>query len=579
MHELSIKGLPYMKKILILAIVLVPAALFSSQAARVETNAPQIAGMKNHAALTSHLDLPTQKLHEAAKVGNAVLIGTLLEQGALVNGCDTQGCTPLHWATSNGHLECVKQLVIKGKAQVNAQINAGHTALHIASSKADGGIVTFLLENQAQLNLRTRELKTPLMLAFESPALRGGDVCYILLNYGAHVEDLPDMVRRPIPYCVLVNSLGTLRYLLRGSCTQEEKNFALALALRYNRTDCAEVLLAHGANPDVSVHLSIPFLLSQTNGNVALTSQHKKLFHALHYACASNGERTTDLLLKAGANKEYFEYQGEILEMRRRPLTVACMRNRASLVQKLIGAGAQVNGRSGEDTTSLHVAAWYGSTECLQLLLAAHASVELQDVYGHTPLLIALYKNSIPCVELLRAHGATLDFLDTNPLCMACKSGDKEALTQAVQKLYADWKPSQEYKTEIVKIIADKGPKMTDNGLTATYYLINKGVVPSFEGDWRGTLISDLILRLECLFTVLHTTSFAFHESIADLCNPRAVKENFSEIIKAGIDERIAEIESKKDVPANGVQTSKAETEEPDPKKRKITDSEGTPHE
>ena len=312
-----------MKKILVFAIVLVPVALFSAQAARVETNAPQIPGMQEHAALISHLDLPTQKLHEAAKVGNADLIGALLEQGAHVNGCDTRGATPLHWAVLKGHLECVKTLVIKGRARVNAQTNEGMTALHFAAYNDYGAIVTFLLENQAQLNLRNKLQKTALTCAFSSQ--KGiGLSCTILLKNGANIADLPGIVRKPIPYCAMVNSLGTLRYLLRGSCTQEEKNLALVLAVRFKRTDCIEVLLAHGADPDVSIHISIPYLLSQTGSNVTLTSP--QLYSALQFALLVCDDKTVDLLLKAGANKEYYQYTGIKPEMRLRPLALACKR-------------------------------------------------------------------------------------------------------------------------------------------------------------------------------------------------------------------------------------------------------------
>ena len=83
--------------------------------------------------------------------------------------------------------------------------------------------------------------------------------------------------------------------------------------------------------------------------------------------------------------------------------------------------------------------------------------------------------------------------------------------------------------------------------------------------------------ELRFFFTALHNASFVFHENIADLCNPDTVEKNFSEIIKAGIDERVAELESKKT--ARGAQTSTAEIQEPDTKKRKVTDTEGTPDE
>jgi ankyrin repeat protein len=52
--------------------------------------------------------------------------------------------TALHLATYNGHIEIVKSIVEKGKADVTEKTNQGWTALEIASSKSHLEIVKYL---------------------------------------------------------------------------------------------------------------------------------------------------------------------------------------------------------------------------------------------------------------------------------------------------------------------------------------------------------------------------------------------------------------------------------------------------
>ena len=99
-------------------------------------------------------------------------------------------------------------------------------------------------------------------------------------------------------------------------------------------------------------------------------------------------------------------------------------------------------------------------------------------------------------MELLRGRGATLDFLDANPLYMACKSGDKEAFIQAVRVSYSlMWRPTEKDNTELSALIPSKVKETeTVTRTLLSFYQLNEGVVPSFEESWREAAVDQLIV-------------------------------------------------------------------------------------
>ncbi|MBI5970679.1 MAG: ankyrin repeat domain-containing protein [Deltaproteobacteria bacterium] len=77
---------------------------------------------------------PNEKLLIAAKNGDIVAVGNLLDKGADVNARNKDNLTPLMLAAQNGHVDVVKALLAKG-ADVNAKANDNKTA----QSRAERG--------------------------------------------------------------------------------------------------------------------------------------------------------------------------------------------------------------------------------------------------------------------------------------------------------------------------------------------------------------------------------------------------------------------------------------------------------
>ena len=104
-------------------------------------------------------------LHIAAEKGDIRTAMFLIENGADVNGTDTNGNTPLIFIINKtGNLEIAKRFVEKGAA-VNTQNRTGETALMYAAWLGYTDIVEFLLESHADPTLKNRRDETALTLA------------------------------------------------------------------------------------------------------------------------------------------------------------------------------------------------------------------------------------------------------------------------------------------------------------------------------------------------------------------------------------------------------------------------------
>ena len=78
-----------------------------------------------------------------------------------------------------------------------------------------------------------------------------------------------------------------------------------------------------------------------------------------------------------------------------------------SVVEFLVGAGADVNARGGDHMTALHFAAWNGRLSVVEFLVGAGASLTATTNGGtSTPLHLAAWWGRLAVVEFLVGAGA-----------------------------------------------------------------------------------------------------------------------------------------------------------------------------
>ena len=139
----------------------------------------------------------TALLAEWSRLGDALAVQRMVEQGACVEAVGADGTTALMTAAGEGHLE-VARVLLMHNAQVNAVNKEGESPLHFAA---------LLLENGAAVDARSRSGETALMVAawsgFEKMVqqlLAAGADAELLdedgLNAAAHARTVQDEAAR-----------------------------------------------------------------------------------------------------------------------------------------------------------------------------------------------------------------------------------------------------------------------------------------------------------------------------------------------------------------------------------------------
>ena len=90
----------------------------------------------------------------AARDGDLDKVKALLQDYPnLVFSKDTNGGTPLHWASLNNHKD-VAELLLANKAEINTKANSGMTPLHEAAKNGCVDVTALLLANHAEVNAK-----------------------------------------------------------------------------------------------------------------------------------------------------------------------------------------------------------------------------------------------------------------------------------------------------------------------------------------------------------------------------------------------------------------------------------------
>jgi len=126
---------------------------------------------------------------------------------------------------------------------------------------------------------------------------------------------------------------------------------------------------------------------------------------ALHWAVRYDDLDTADLLIRSGARVSTANREGVT------PLQLAAMNGSASMIDKLLKAGAEANAAltpSGD--TALMMAARTGTPEAITVLLEAGANVNAKESWGGTTALMwAASEQHTAAVKLLLDHGADVN--------------------------------------------------------------------------------------------------------------------------------------------------------------------------
>ena len=362
-------------------------------------------------------------------------------------------CTPLMIASSEGHLDIVREL-IRARANVHVKDRDDWGALHFACSSGFLEIVRLLLDNGCRLEEENDQKMTPLALA----------------AFFGHSPVISEILER---YKIL------------------EKDLLSALHWAYSRTqvNCVEILLPHVSLVSVE-RPEAEAVKSDLSGDALLTSvgevemwlkdfEEKQLCRA----CRAGNVNTVEELIREGytleerieyVHKDWCQEDDYKLLSKYPPIMIASFEGHLDIVEMLVSAGALLeaqdsrygytalhcacaNGSLGIvhlllannvsidvpniciSITPFHLAAYFGHKEVLSLLLQRGANVNAKSKkLGRTALHFACQKGKLDCVEILLDTGSAINVCDDDddwtPLILATFCGQKEVLSLLLQR-------------------------------------------------------------------------------------------------------------------------------------------------
>ena len=118
-------------------------------------------------------------LIEAVRSHRTAIVALLLNNGAKPNQANDYGDTAIGFAANDGEEELVKALLKKG---ANIEGGTGWTPLMEAAYNGQEGVVKLLLKRGADVNLRRKNLMSPLMSPLECALIQNNDEIAALLK-------------------------------------------------------------------------------------------------------------------------------------------------------------------------------------------------------------------------------------------------------------------------------------------------------------------------------------------------------------------------------------------------------------
>jgi ankyrin repeat protein len=317
-------------------------------------------------------------IHLAAYIGDLEKTKTLLDGGVAVDTQDNDRLTPLYWAAKSGHEDMVAILIARG-ADVNA--GTGHI-LHTAVWNRHKSVVGLLCAHGANPNPMNVMNQTPLAEVLhaaldgsprdESEPVQYRQLVETLLAHGAEVNPEAGGNELLLDFAIRFDLKELVENVLAKGNVDVNARGLLTTAIRRERDDIAELLLAYGARPTLS---------------------------AFHLVAGQNDVKLAELLLAHGAEINAQDYDGDTA------LHIATRAGRREMVEFLIAHGAGLNVADAKGNTPLHYAA-REHKEITELLLAKSAPVNTKNNSGDTPLHNAALRGNREIVELLLARGA-----------------------------------------------------------------------------------------------------------------------------------------------------------------------------
>ena len=273
---------------------------------------------------------------------NSTILFTVLIFVLVVTSSYSQS---IHDTVQKGDLKQVAELIEKTPDSVNELNDELATPLHLASVLGNKEIVKYLLNHDANVNIKNNNEQTPLhaVISSENPNI---NVVKILIENGANINE------------------------------KAKGNLPIIIAANNQRENIVNLLIDNGAN--------IP--INDEDG--------EKL---LRLSVSRNLEKLFTTMLQKGASLNLQVSNNASL------LHHAVKYDCEAMVNKLIAGGLDINQTDFAEWTPLHYAAYYNRDKIASILIKHGAKINATTIMGKSPYNLAEENNHPDIVKILIA--------------------------------------------------------------------------------------------------------------------------------------------------------------------------------
>ncbi|XP_060660801.1 transient receptor potential cation channel subfamily A member 1 isoform X1 [Drosophila nasuta] len=348
-------------------------------------------------------------IHEAAKNASSKTMEVFFQWGEqrgctreeMISFYDSEGNVPLHSAVHGGDIKAV-ELCLKSGAKISTQQHDLSTPVHLACAQGAIEIVKLMfemqpLEKRICLSCTDVQKMTPLHCAsmFDHP-----DIVSYLVNEGAEINALDKEHRSPLLLAASRSGWKTVHLLIRLGASIDVKDAAARNVLHF-------VIMNGGRLTDFAEHVAN--CQTQQQLQLLLNEKDDMGCSPLHYASRDGHIRSLENLIRLGACINLKNNNNES------PLHFAARYGRYNTVRQLLDSEKGsfiINESDGAGMTPLHIASQQGHTRVVQLLLNRGALLH-RDHSGRNPLQLAAMSGYTETIELLHSvHSHLLDQVD-----------------------------------------------------------------------------------------------------------------------------------------------------------------------
>ena len=345
------------------------------------------------------------QLHSAERDSNVTEMKLTLPRGFSVDSRNATGRTPLMNAALNGNVQVVKSVIKRG-ADPSLMDNRGWNTLHCAAQGGDTDIISLIHTHLPNIDSKTREGDTPLMLAALNGKLRA---VKWFLERGATV-----------------------------ACEEKRGWNILHHAAQGGDTDIISLIHTHLPNIDSKTREGdTPLMLAALNGKLravkwflergaTVACEEKRGWNILHHAAQGGDTDIISLIHTHLPNIDSKTGEGHT------PLMVAALCGKLHAVKWFLEKGATVACECNRGWNTLHCAAKGGDTDIISLIHTHLPNIESKTGEGDTPLMVAALCGKLHAVKWFLEKGATVaceNNVGWNTLRYAAQGGDTDIIS------------------------------------------------------------------------------------------------------------------------------------------------------